>query len=129
MSLFLHKHWKKTVLALTAAFWASCGDDSTSSTQVEIVPDSSDAIASSDAVLPESSSSSNPKDTLKLASDTTITCRDSVTWTTFKFYTDTGDCKTCKYWRYCEGSSLHLRDEKTKELAYCHVKRLEDAGA
>ncbi|MCQ2062419.1 MAG: hypothetical protein MJY99_03675 [Fibrobacter sp.] len=80
-------------------------------------------------MLPESSSSSNPKDTLKLASDTTITCRDSVTWTTFKFYTDTGDCKTCKYWRYCEGSSLHLRDEKTKELAYCHVKRLEDAGA
>ncbi len=40
-----------------------------------------------------------------------------------------GDCKTCKYWRYCEGSSLHLRDEKTKQLAYCHVKRLEDAGA
>jgi len=40
-----------------------------------------------------------------------------------------GDCKTCKYWRYCEGSSLHLRDEKTKELAYCHVQRLEAAGA
>jgi len=40
-----------------------------------------------------------------------------------------GDCKTCKYWRYCEGSSLHLRDEQTKELAYCHVKRLEAAGA
>ena len=40
-----------------------------------------------------------------------------------------GDCKTCKYWRYCEGSSLHLRDEKTKELAYCHVARLEAAGA
>ena len=39
-----------------------------------------------------------------------------------------GECKDCKYWRYCEGSSLHLRDEKTKELAYCHVKRLEDAG-
>lgn len=39
------------------------------------------------------------------------------------------ECKSCKYWRYCEGSSLHLRDEKTKELAYCHVKRLEDAGA
>ena len=39
-----------------------------------------------------------------------------------------GDCKTCKYWRYCEGSSLHLRDERTKELAYCHVKRLEAAG-
>ena len=41
----------------------------------------------------------------------------------------TGECKNCKYWRYCEGSSLHLRDEKTKELAYCHVQRLEDAGA
>ena len=39
-----------------------------------------------------------------------------------------GECKDCKYWRYCEGSSLHLRDEKTKELAYCHVKRLEAAG-
>ena len=39
-----------------------------------------------------------------------------------------GDCKTCKYWRYCEGSSLHLRDEQTKELAFCHVKRLEAAG-
>lgn len=41
----------------------------------------------------------------------------------------TDDCKTCKYWRYCEGSSLHLRDEATKELMYCHVKKLEDAGA
>ena len=40
----------------------------------------------------------------------------------------TGECKDCKYWRYCEGSSLHLRDEKTGELAYCHVKRLEAAG-
>ena len=39
-----------------------------------------------------------------------------------------GECKDCKYWRYCEGSSLHLRDEKTKELAYCHVKRLQEAG-
>jgi radical SAM enzyme (rSAM/lipoprotein system) len=39
-----------------------------------------------------------------------------------------GECKDCKYWRYCEGSSLHLRDERTKELAYCHVKRLEAAG-
>ena len=39
-----------------------------------------------------------------------------------------GECRDCKYWRYCEGSSLHLRDEKTKEIAYCHVKRLEDAG-
>lgn len=122
MSLFLRKHWKKMVLSCAAVFWASCGDDSTSSTQVEIIPDSSGTAASSSAIspessesvpnssaispessasvpssseaaLPESSSSSNPKDTLKLASNTTITCRDSVTWTTFKFYTDTGDCR------------------------------------
>ena len=33
-----------------------------------------------------------------------------------------------EYWRYCEGFSLHLRDERTKELAYCHVKRFEAAG-
>ena len=39
-----------------------------------------------------------------------------------------GECRDCKYWRYCEGSSLHLRDEKTKELAHCHIKRLEAAG-
>lgn len=30
MSLFLHKHWKKAVLALTAAFWASCDSDTVS---------------------------------------------------------------------------------------------------
>lgn len=39
-----------------------------------------------------------------------------------------GDCETCEYWDFCEGSSLHLRDEKTKQLAYCHVKRLQNAG-
>lgn len=42
-------------------------------------------------------------------------------------WTRTGDCKKCKYWRYCEGSSLHLRDEKSGELMYCHVKRLQHA--
>lgn len=35
-----------------------------------------------------------------------------------------GDCARCRYWRYCEGGSLHLRDEKTGEIAYCHLKRL-----
>lgn len=38
-------------------------------------------------------------------------------------WTQKGDCATCKYWRYCEGGSLHLRDEKTGEIAYCHLKR------
>ena len=28
-----------------------------------------------------------------------------------------------------EGDDGKSGDEKTKELAYCHVKRLEDAGA
>ena len=41
----------------------------------------------------------------------------------------TGKCAECRWWRYCEGSSLHLRDEKSGELAFCHVERLENAGA
>ncbi|MBO7501567.1 MAG: TIGR04133 family radical SAM/SPASM protein [Fibrobacterales bacterium] len=39
-----------------------------------------------------------------------------------------GDCAKCRFWRYCEGSGLHLRDGKTGELAYCQCRRIE-AGA
>jgi len=38
----------------------------------------------------------------------------------------TGDCETCKYFRYCEGNGLHLRDGKTGELLFCHLKRIEE---
>lgn len=34
-------------------------------------------------------------------------------------WTKTGECATCKYWRYCNGNGLHLRHEKTGELMFC----------
>ena len=41
-------------------------------------------------------------------------------------WTKTGQCETCKFYRYCEGSALHLRDEKTGELLFCHYERLTE---
>jgi radical SAM enzyme (rSAM/lipoprotein system) len=41
-------------------------------------------------------------------------------------WTKTGICETCKYYDYCEGNGLHLRDEKTGELLFCHLKRIEE---
>lgn len=35
-----------------------------------------------------------------------------------------GDCADCKYFRYCRGNGMHLRDEKG-ELYFCHLKRLK----
>lgn len=35
----------------------------------------------------------------------------------------TGDCKDCSFWRYCEGGSLHLRDDEGR-LLLCHLKGL-----
>ena len=42
-------------------------------------------------------------------------------------WTKTGACASCKSYRYCEGSGMHLRDEQTGELMFCHLKRLESA--
>lgn len=36
----------------------------------------------------------------------------------------TGECADCKYFRYCKGNGMHLRDEKG-ELYFCHLKRLK----
>ncbi len=41
-------------------------------------------------------------------------------------WTRTGLCATCKDYDYCEGNGLHLRDEKTGELLFCHLKRIEE---
>lgn len=41
-------------------------------------------------------------------------------------WTKTGICATCKDYKYCEGNGLHLRDEKTGELLFCHLKRIEE---
>ncbi len=38
----------------------------------------------------------------------------------------TGICKDCKFFSFCEGNGMHLRDEKTGELLFCHLKRMEE---
>lgn len=35
----------------------------------------------------------------------------------------TGECADCRYFRYCQGSGMHLRDSSGK-LMYCHLKKL-----
>jgi len=42
-------------------------------------------------------------------------------------WTKTGVCKDCKHFKYCQGNGMHLRDEKTGELLFCHLKRIEEA--
>jgi radical SAM enzyme (rSAM/lipoprotein system) len=41
----------------------------------------------------------------------------------------TGQCKSCRVWRWCNGNGLHLRDEKNGELLFCHYNRLLEAQA
>ena len=36
----------------------------------------------------------------------------------------TGDCADCRYWRYCQGNGMHLRDDDGR-LLLCHLKRLQ----
>lgn len=35
------------------------------------------------------------------------------------------DCADCKYWKWCEGNGMHLRDSHGK-LMLCHLKRILD---
>lgn len=37
----------------------------------------------------------------------------------------TGDCARCRYWRWCLGNGLHLRDARG-QLIMCHLLRLEE---
>ena len=41
-------------------------------------------------------------------------------------WTKTGLCSDCEFYKYCEGNGMHLRDEKTGELLFCHLKRIEE---
>ncbi len=41
-------------------------------------------------------------------------------------WTKTGICKTCKHFDYCEGNGLHLRNEKTGELLFCHYEKIQN---
>ena len=37
----------------------------------------------------------------------------------------TGDCAQCRYFRFCQGNGMHLRDDNG-QLLLCHVKRLNN---
>ncbi len=39
----------------------------------------------------------------------------------------TGDCAGCKFFKYCEGNGLHLRNDKNGELLFCHYNRIVQA--
>ncbi len=40
-------------------------------------------------------------------------------------WSKTGKCAECKSYQYCGGNGLHLRDEKSGELLFCHLERIE----
>ena len=35
------------------------------------------------------------------------------------------DCAMCRYWRYCRGNGMHLRDADGR-LLFCHLRRLQE---
>ncbi len=37
----------------------------------------------------------------------------------------TGECESCKNFRYCQGNGMHLRDENGN-LLFCHLKRIKE---
>ena len=37
----------------------------------------------------------------------------------------TGECASCRHWKFCRGNGMHLRDADGK-LLVCHLRRLED---
>lgn len=42
-------------------------------------------------------------------------------------WTKTGVCTECKQFKYCDGNGLHLRNEKSGELLFCHYNRINEA--
>jgi len=41
-------------------------------------------------------------------------------------WTRTGLCADCDSYKYCEGNGLHLRNEKTGELLFCHLNKIKE---
>lgn len=41
-------------------------------------------------------------------------------------WTKTGICAECDFYQDCEGNGMHLRDEVSGEVLFCHLKRIED---
>ena len=39
-------------------------------------------------------------------------------------WTKTGKCKDCKSYCFCKGNGLHLRDNNTLELLFCHLEKI-----
>lgn len=40
-------------------------------------------------------------------------------------WTKTGECAACDFYKHCEGNGMHLRNEKTGELLFCHLHRIQ----
>jgi radical SAM enzyme (rSAM/lipoprotein system) len=40
-------------------------------------------------------------------------------------WTKEGKCKDCKSYSFCEGNGLHLRNNDTLELLFCHLEKIE----
>ena len=43
-----------------------------------------------------------------------------------KSWTKQGVCSDCKSYKYCQGNGMHLRQEASGELLFCHLKRIEE---
>jgi radical SAM enzyme (rSAM/lipoprotein system) len=43
-----------------------------------------------------------------------------------KDWTKVGICADCSFYKYCEGNGMHLRNEETGELLFCHLQRIEE---
>lgn len=41
-------------------------------------------------------------------------------------WTKTGLCADCSSYDFCEGNGMHLRNEKSGELLFCHLKRIKE---
>ena len=39
----------------------------------------------------------------------------------------TGECSQCSVWNFCKGNGLHLRDQKSGELLFCHYREINDS--
>jgi radical SAM enzyme (rSAM/lipoprotein system) len=41
-------------------------------------------------------------------------------------WTKTGMCADCEFYKFCLGNGMHLQDEKSGELLFCHLKKIEE---
>ncbi len=43
-------------------------------------------------------------------------------------WTETGICANCKSYKYCEGSGLHLHNEDSNEVLFCHLNKINQGA-